>query len=88
MMQIEEQYLWQYVEKWARIKPDTVAIIFEDTRLTWAQLADAVDRTARAFIEIGVEKGDCIAMVSMARPEFLIAFMAASKVSAIWTGVS
>ena len=88
MMQVEEQYLWQYVEKWARIKPDTVAIIFEDTRLTWAKLSDAVDRTARAFIEIGVEKGDCIAMVSMARPEFLIAFMAASKVSAIWTGVS
>lgn len=82
------QYLWQYVEKWAKIKPDAEAIVFKDKRLTWAQLDEAVDRAARAFLEIGVEKGDCIAMISMARPEFVIAFMAATKVSAIWTGVS
>ncbi len=87
-MQSNEQFLWQYVDKWAAIKPDAEAVVFRDTRMTWAQLADAVDRTARAFLEIGVEKGDCIAMISMARPEFLIAFMAAAKVSAIWTGMS
>ena len=87
-MENNEHYLWQYVEKWARLKPDAEALVFRETRLTWAQLADAVDRTARAFLEIGVEKGDCIAMISMARPEFIIAFMAAAKVSAIWTGIS
>ena len=87
-MDKNEQYLWHYVDKWAQSKPNAEAVIFKDTRMTWAQLAEAVDRTARAFLEIGVEKGDCIAMISMARPEFIIAFMAAAKVSAIWTGIS
>ncbi len=87
-MESTGQFLWEYVAKWAAEKPDAEAIVFGDTRITWAQLDDAVNRTARAFLEAGVEKGDCIAMISMARPEFLIAFMAAAKVSAIWTGLS
>ncbi len=87
-MNENEKYLWQYVDKWARIKPNDEALVFNDTRMTWSQLAEAVDLAARAFLDIGVEKGDCIAMISMARPEFIIAFMAAAKVSAIWTGIS
>ena len=87
-MNENEQYLWQYVDKWARIKPNDEALVFNDTRMTWSQLAEAVDQAALAFLDIGVEKGDCIAMISMARPEFIIAFMAAAKVSAIWTGIS
>ncbi|MGC9031051.1 MAG: class I adenylate-forming enzyme family protein [Desulfomonilaceae bacterium] len=43
---------------------------------------------AKAFLEIGVNKGDRIAMLSMARPEFLTTFMAAGKVGAIWLGLS
>lgn len=80
--------LWHYVDKWAAAKPDAEAIVFEDRRLTWREFKVAVDRTAMAFLELGVSRGDRIAMVSMARPEFLISFMAAAKVGAIWLGVS
>ena len=82
------KFLWQHVDKWASVKPDAEAIVFGKKRMTWAQLADAVDRTARAFLELGVEKGDCIALISTARPEFIISFMAASKIGAIWVGLS
>lgn len=80
--------LWHYVEKWAERKPDAEALVFGDERYSWRQFNEAVDRTARAFLDAGVQKGDRIAMVSMARPEFVISFMAASKIGAVWLGLS
>ncbi len=80
--------LWHHVEKWATKTPDAEALVFEDTRMTWAEFREQVDRTAKAFLELGVERGDRVAMVSMGRPEFAICFMAASKIGAIWLGLS
>ncbi len=82
------QLLWHYVDKWSLEKPDAEAIVFGATRMTWSQLADAVNRTARALLALGVEKGDSVAFISTPRPEFIITFMAATKISAIWVGLS
>lgn len=87
-MKNEAAFLWQYLEKWSSEKPEDEALVFGDVRMTWGQFAEAVENTARALLDIGVEKGDCIAMIAMACPEFLISFMAAAKISAIWTGIS
>ena len=43
---------------------------------------------AKAFIEIGVKKGDRIAMLSAARNEFLTTFLASGKIGAVWLGLS
>lgn len=86
-----EQYLeltWQYVEKWAAEKPDAEALIFEDERLTWADFKERMDRTALAFLDAGVEKGDRVALLSMARNEFPVTYMAANKIGAVWMGLS
>ena len=80
--------LWHYVDKWALERPDAEAIVFGAHRMTWAQLADAVNRTARALLALGVKKGECVAFISNPRPEFIITFMAAAKISAIWVGLS
>jgi acyl-CoA synthetase (AMP-forming)/AMP-acid ligase II len=85
---LDMEYLWHYVRDWAEKKPDAEALVFGDTRMTWKEFDAAVDRTARAFLEAGVGKGDRVAMVSMARIEFMTTFMAASKVGAIWLGLS
>jgi len=79
---------WHYVERWAEEKPDAEAIVFEDERVTWAEFNKRVNLVARSFIEIGVKRGDRVAMLSMARPEFLITYMAANKVGAMWLGLS
>lgn len=84
----ERPLLWQYVEKWANAKPDAEALVSADRRITWAGFHDEVERVAKAMLEAGVEKGDRVAMIAMACPEFLITFMAASKVGAIWLGMS
>lgn len=79
---------WHYVEKWAMKRPNAEALVFGEERLTWTQFKEQMDRTAKAFLEIGVKKGDCVAFLGMARNEFLTTFMAANKVGAIWLGLS
>lgn len=83
-----EMLLWQHVDRWAQAKPDAEALVFGDLRISWREFQQKVDQTAAAFIELGIQRGDRIAMVAMACPEFLITFMAASKVGAIWLGLS
>ncbi|MGC1403279.1 MAG: class I adenylate-forming enzyme family protein [Thermodesulfobacteriota bacterium] len=79
---------WQYVEKWAEIKPAAEALVFQDERLTWGDVKNRLDMIAKAFIEIGVKKGDRIAMLSAARNEFLTTFLASGKIGAVWLGLS
>ncbi len=84
----ETTLLWQRVEHWAKIKPDAEAIVFGDRRITWGEFNEQMNRAAKAFLELGVQRGDRIALVAMGCPEFIISFMAASKIGAIWLGLS
>jgi acyl-CoA synthetase (AMP-forming)/AMP-acid ligase II len=79
---------WHYVEKWAAEKPTAEALVYEKERLTWADFKKKMDLTASAFLEIGIEKGDRIALLSAARNEFPLTYMAAGKVGAIWLGLN
>jgi acyl-CoA synthetase (AMP-forming)/AMP-acid ligase II len=79
---------WHFVEKWAEARPQAEALAFEADRLTWTDFKSRMDLTAKAFLDIGVKRGDRIAMLSMARTEFLTTFMAAGKVGAVWLGLS
>lgn len=88
MAKPEYAHTWRYVEHWAAKTPEAEALIFGDDRISWAEFAERMDATARAFIEIGVERGDRVAMLAMACPEFLISFMAANKIGAMWLGLS
>lgn len=79
---------WQYVDKWARETPDAEAIVFGGRRLTWADFKRDMDNTAKAFLELGVQRGDRVGLIAMACPEFFTTFMAANKVGASWLGMS
>jgi acyl-CoA synthetase (AMP-forming)/AMP-acid ligase II len=79
---------WQYVEKWAAEKPDQEALVFNGERLTWAKVKENMDLAAKAFLDAGVKKGDRVALLSMARNEFPITYMAANKIGAVWLGLS
>lgn len=79
---------WHYVEKWALEKPEEEAVVFEEIRMSWAEFKNEMDLVAKAYVEMGVEKGDRVALIAMACPEFLTSYMAAGKVGAIWLGIS
>jgi acyl-CoA synthetase (AMP-forming)/AMP-acid ligase II len=79
---------WHYVEKWAKARPDADALVAGVDKLTWRNFKEKMDAIAQAYLEIGIEKGDRVALLSMARNEFLTTYMAAGKVGAVWLGLS
>ena len=64
--------------------PDRVAVRTKDDELslTWAQLRDRVDALARGLHELGVRRGDTVALMLANRPEFHIADLAAMSLGA------
>ncbi|MBW2053934.1 MAG: acyl--CoA ligase [Deltaproteobacteria bacterium] len=79
---------WHYVENWGQKRPELEALISDNERLTWKAFKGKMDLTAKAFLEIGVGKGDRIALISTSRNEFPLTYMAAGKVGAMWLGIN
>jgi fatty-acyl-CoA synthase len=69
-------------------RPDADAVVFRGERLTFAALRDRADALARAFLAIGVCKGDRVAILLPNRPEWLITAFAAAKVGAVSVAIS
>ena len=75
--------LYEIVEASARKFPQHPAISFFGVELTYAQLVDAMHRFARALSDLGVQKGDRVALMLPNCPQFLIAFYGALRAGAI-----
>jgi len=81
-------HTWHYVENWAQKRPDEEALVFETDRLSWKDFKNEMDAIAKSLLEIGVEKGDRVALLSMARTEFPTIYMASNKIGAMWLGLN
>ena len=64
--------------------PDRVAVRTKDDEvsLTWSELRDRVDALARGLHELGVRRGDTVALMLGNRPEFHIADLAVMTLGA------
>jgi fatty-acyl-CoA synthase len=63
--------------------PDSPALRWQGTTITWGDLAEQVRGTADAFAERGLGFGDRLALLTFNRPEFLVATFAATRLGAI-----
>ena len=79
--------LSDYVKKGAQEKPNHIAFIHGENKITYEQLARQVEKLACYLLKIGVAKGDRIAYLSVPRPEFFYLYMAASRIGAIIVGI-
>jgi len=76
-----------FLEEAAAKYPETTATIFpgrfgDDTRLSYRQLNELSNRLANAFLDMGVAKGDRVALLLPNCPQFVIAYYAALKAGA------
>src|SRR5438445_3621359 len=76
------------IDELAAARPDAEALVFRGERLSFAALRDRADALARAFLALGVRKGDGVAILLPNRPEWLIAGVAAAKVGAATVAIS
>jgi len=62
-------------EKWK----DKTAIVFYGRKMNFRELRDQVDRFATALHDLGIKKGDKVALLLLNSPQFIIAYMGAGR---------
>ncbi|MGD0855758.1 MAG: AMP-binding protein [Dehalococcoidia bacterium] len=67
---------------------DRTALIFYGNKISFGDLRDKVDRFANALRDLGIKKGDIVAMLMLNSPEYIIAFYAVLKLGAMVTPIS
>src|SRR5918996_1940187 len=75
--------LGDLVPRSASERPERVALIAGDRRITYGKLADRVRGAAWALHDLGVEKGDRVALLLGNQPEFVEALHGAFRVGAV-----
>ncbi|MBR9988513.1 MAG: acyl--CoA ligase [Gemmatimonadetes bacterium] len=73
----------QVLEERAREHPERVFLVFGDRRLTYGQVNARSSALAAALHELGVERGDRIALDLPNWPEFVLSMFAAAKLGAV-----
>ena len=74
----------QSTDKWK----DRTALVFYGKKISYKELRDHVDRLATALQDLGVKKGDRVALLLLNSPQFVIAYFAALKAGATLTAIS
>lgn len=87
MNSTDYQKICDYLNHWARLTPDVEAAVFKNERLTWRALYSSVEAMACQLMDLGIEKGDRVAMLSPARNEYLISYLATLMIGGIWYGL-
>jgi fatty-acyl-CoA synthase len=76
--------LCSLIDRNAAFAPDKTAIVFEGERLSYAAFAARVERTAGALKqELGVGRGDRVAILSLNRPDYLVLLYACARLGAL-----
>ncbi|MGD8461831.1 MAG: AMP-binding protein, partial [Desulfobacterales bacterium] len=67
----------------AKYRPNHLAVVFEDQRLTWFEFNQQINRLANAFIDRGIQKGDKVATILPNCLELLEVYWAVAKMGAV-----
>jgi long-chain acyl-CoA synthetase len=67
---------------------DRTAVMFYGSNISFKKLREDVDRFATALHELGIKKGDRIALYVLNSPQYIVAYFGALKVGATLTPIS
>ncbi|MGD9078747.1 MAG: class I adenylate-forming enzyme family protein [Desulfobacterales bacterium] len=67
----------------ARYRPDHLAVVFEDQRLTWLEFNKQINRLANALVNLGIQKGDKVTTILPNCLELLEIYWAIAKIGAV-----
>ena len=82
-LEYPDRPLYTNLEESARKHPDATAIIFLNSKLSYGQLNQLADRFAAALQQLGVKKGDRVAIYMANCPQYVIGYYGALKAGAI-----
>jgi long-chain acyl-CoA synthetase len=88
IVDIPEVGLGDLLRETAQKNPERKAIIFLDSVITYKQLDDYVDRFATALHNLGLKKGDVVAMMLPNSYQFVITFFACQRLGVTATAIN
>lgn len=71
------------LERAARLWPDKEAVIADERRVTYAQLDEMANRLANALSQMGITRGDRVAVMLPNWPEFVCAYYAVARMGVV-----
>ena len=71
------------LEKAVSQLPDRIAIAFAGLELSYQMLKGMVDKAATALYDLGVKKGDRVALMTPNCPQYIVAFYAIQKIGGV-----
>jgi long-chain acyl-CoA synthetase len=80
--------LGEVLRKAAAESPDSVALSYFGTQVTFKQLDQLVDKFAEALQDLGIKKGDRVAIYLPNIPQFVIGYYGALRIGAIVVALS
>ena len=86
--EVPAKTLSHYVRDHARQFPDRDAIVFGGRGTTYRELDGLADRMAQGLVELGLSKGDVLAVHMPNLPQYVVAFVAAARLGVVITSLS
>ena len=87
-IEISEKTLVDYLEDVVKSVPDNIITYFMGFELTYSKFLDIVYRTATKLTELGMKKGDCIAIQYTNNPAFIAYYYGVLKIGGVVTALS
>lgn len=75
--------LGKLLEETTKKYPDGEFIIYQNTKIKYKDFNNSVNKLANALLNLGIEKGDRVAIIYPNSPEFVISYFAIIKIGAI-----
>ena len=75
------------IDAHGRSRPDAAAYLGEGARMTWAEYASRSDRLARALVDLGLDRGDRVAVLLPDGPGVHAAWIGAEKAGLVAVGI-
>ncbi len=82
-MAVDFKYLWEYVDEWSKLQPNKLAIRYYDRVYTFNEFNEITERLSRAFLSMGVSKGDRVVTILPSIPEYVFTLIASNKLGAV-----
>ena len=73
----------EYMREWAALTPEKIALSFYGRDITFNQLSRMIDQMAWGLVDLGVKKGDRVAIHMENCPQFVIGYFGAHRAGAV-----
>ncbi len=74
----------EWIDRHAGLTPDKTAIGFSGRDVSYAELADRIERLAASLAASGVRRGSCVAYLGLNSPEMLALLFASARIGALF----